>query len=299
MKVTAALDSNQVTIGDQLLLHFHITQPLGLEYQSADFLQAFDTLEQVELLEIYDHQALNANNPQTIKQSIRITSFEDGTHLIPPITFAAAANGKTYQARSNIVYLTVQPVDIDTTAELRPIKDIMEEPITLRDYLPYIIIPIAIIFGLFLLYLLFKKLKGGKTEQVVVAKKVILPAHVIALDKLKGLQERELWQKGEIKEYYSEISYIAREYLENRYHINALESVTPQIIPDLKQQDISNQQRETFIQMLRTSDMVKFAKVKPTEETHHQVMNELQKFITNTQKIIIETTSEEETTNNE
>ncbi len=295
LKVTAALDSTEIIIGDQLFLNFNITQPSGSEFQSADFLKTLDTLEQIELLEIKEARKLNSGNPETIKQSILITSFEDGTHKIPSIRFTSKNGGRLYTAMSNPVYIKVNPVLMDSTQQLMPIKDIIEEPTLWTDWLPYILIPLGIILGLILLVYLVRRLTKKPVEAVVV-KKEIIPAHIIALDKLGKLKENELWQKGEIKEYYSEISYISREYLENRYKINALESVTHEIAPDLKDTDISQEMQEKLVQMLRTADMVKFAKVEPDETSHYNVFKVAEDFINETKQLAPPIIIEEEQT---
>jgi hypothetical protein len=297
LNVTAALDSSSILIGDQIQLNFRIRQAPNAEYLSADFNASLDSIEQIELLEVKD--PIN-NTDGSISQSILITSFEDGTHPILGIIFSSKVNGKIQKSQSNTVYLKVDPIVIDTTSvDLRPIKDIMEEPIRLSDWIHYILIPLGILLALVLLFLLVRKLTNKKVETPVIEKKVYVPPHITALEKLKKLKEKELWQKGEVKTYYSEISYIAREYLENRYKINALESVTDEIIPDLKSTDISESLQQRLISTLRTSDMVKFAKVKPGIETHESVIKQVEQLVQETQQTIIPSTVEDENLNPE
>ncbi len=293
MNVTAALDSNSIVIGDQIQLNFNITQPKGVQYQGADFKQALDSVEQIELVEILDASFYSEGNQDKIKHTIKITSFEDGTHVIPSILFQSKGEGKTYRANSNVVYLKVDPVEMDSMEQLMPIKGIIKESINWRDRLSYVLIPLGFLLGLLMIYLLIKNAKK-KDKKEVVEKKVIIPAHIIAFKKLEEVQQKEMWQKGEVKPYYSELSYIAREYLENRYKINALESVTHEIVPDLKEQDITEEQQKQLIQMLRTADMVKFAKVKPNEDSHRHVYKVVHDFIERT-KQIAPTITEEET----
>lgn len=292
INVTAALDSSSILIGDQIQLNFRIRQAPNAEYLSADFNASLDSIEQIELLEVKD--PIN-NDDGSITQSILITSFEDGTHPISGIAFSSKVNGQVQKSLSNTVYLKVDPITIDTTAvNLKPIKNIMEEPIRLSDWIHYILIPLGIILALVLLFFLIRKLTKKKVETPVVEKKIYIPPHITALEKIQELKQKELWQKGEIKAYYSEISYIAREYLENRYNINALESVTDEIIPELRNKDMSESLQQRLISNLRISDMVKFAKVKPGIETHDKVIKELEQLVQETQQTIIPSTETEE-----
>lgn len=284
MKVTAALDSNTILLGDQLLLHFNITQANGAEYLSADFQTALDSVDQIELLEI--QAPVNAGNQ--IKQSIRITSFEDGTHIIPPIKFSSKQGGQTTSSLSNAVYLVVAPIGIDTSnMQLMPIKDIIEEEGRLSDWIHYILVPLAILAIIGLIAFLIIRLRGKPEDIHPKPAPVYIPAHVLAKEKIQALQQRQLWQNGHIKEYYSEISFIAREYLENRYQINALESVVGEIRRDMKNQDIPSDLQQSFLQLLQTTDMVKFAKVKPGEDTHSKTIGQLETFVEQTKQIAL------------
>lgn len=290
--VTAALDSTNILLGDQVHLNFKITKPSDTKYLSADFQAALDSVEQIELVKVEDPTTTSIGSNEVVNQSILITSFEDGTHQIPQFSFSVDKNGRTYEALSNPVYIKVNPIAIDTTAELRPIKDIMEEHVKIGDWIHYVLIPLALILVIILIIFLLRRLTRKKTEAPVIEKKVFIPAHITAFKKIEELKGKELWQKGEIKPYYSEISYIAREYLENRYDINALESVIHEITSDLKDKDIPDILQQRLIETLRTTDMVKFAKAKPQEETHRKVMDRLEQFVKETQKVAQTTTGE-------
>lgn len=287
LNVSAALDSTTILLGDQIQLNFRTTQASSAEYLSADFQGTLDTIDPIELIQVNDPTTTSIGSNDVISQSIIITSFENGTHMIPGFSFSSKTGNNSYQSLSNAVYLNVKAIEIDTTknAALRPIKDIMEEPVRIGDWIHYILIPLAILFVFILMVLLLKKFAKKKKAAPVEEKKVYIPPHVIAFKKIKELKEKELWQKGEVKAYYSEISYIAREYLENRFNINALEAVTNEIIPELKHKEIPEAQQQQLIQTLRTSDMVKFAKVKPTEHTHASVIHNIEQLVKETQQI--------------
>jgi len=52
-----------------------------------------------------------------------------------------------------------------------------------------------------------------KSETVKEAYVPLEPAHVIAFRELEKLKNEELWQKGEIKRYYTILTDILRQYL--------------------------------------------------------------------------------------
>jgi hypothetical protein len=88
---------------------------------------------------------------------------------------------------------------------------------------------------------------------------------------LNNLEKRELWQKGAIKEYYSELTDIARNYIEEAIDIPAMESTTSELIAGLrkaslkKKMKVSPETLENLERVLMQADLVKFAKSKPLD----------------------------------
>lgn len=294
--VTAALDSTTILLGDQVQLHFTVTLPHGADYESPDFQKQFDTLSFVEIIDVAAPKTITKNSTQ---QTLLITSFEEGKHQIPSFSFSTQVAHKNYNAISNPVFLEVNPMAIDSIekAGKQFRKDIITEPLRLSDWIHWVYIPLLSLAALLGLYFIWKKIKKSNTEtKEKQAPKKIIPAHVLAFRQLDELKEKRLWQQGNIKEYHSEISMIAREYLENRFHFNALESVTPEIIPKLKEQAIDTEWQEKITRMLTHADMVKFAKFVPMEKIHTESFDVLYSFIEKTQFIPptnIESTEEE------
>jgi len=102
---------------------------------------------------------------------------------------------------------------------------------------------------------------------------------VTALEKLRKLKEKELWQNGQQKEYHSELTYTVREYLENRYGISALESSTHEILGDLKKADFDDGFKDNLTEMLSIADLVKFAKAESTGDINTRIINQAEEFI--------------------
>ncbi len=92
---------------------------------------------------------------------------------------------------------------------------------------------------------------------------------VINLDDLimivrEKLKEEKLWQKGELKKYYTRLTEILRQYLENRYRVYSLELTTTETLYELVKigfrKDASYNQLKSI---LTGADLVKFAKYIP------------------------------------
>jgi LPXTG-motif cell wall-anchored protein len=91
-----------------------------------------------------------------------------------------------------------------------------------------------------------------------------VPADTLALEKLEKLAATDWLTTGRIKEYYSAISDIVREYIEGVFRVSALERTTSEIMRDLrKNAEMSTEHQAQLRELLDTCDLVKFAKFRP------------------------------------
>ena len=172
---------------------------------------------------------------------------------------------------------------VQDSIDIAPIKNIKEEPANLSDFIFYIIlIGLAILLGF--IYWLYIRYTKKKEERKLVVKEpdIFVPAHEVALEKLTDLRDRELWQKGEIKQYQSELTHIIREYLEGRYEIAALESTTDEIVRDLMKELVDQGDIVSIKRILQVADLVKFAKAIPEKNIHESFMNDAESLVERT-----------------
>jgi len=246
-------------------------------------------------------ETAGAQGGQKILSNRLTTVFWDEGHFVipnPKVGYRAGGRVGVYAppGAGNQVYVGVPTVvdisEVDTLTQLTPIKDILEEKRNWKDFLWLYIVFAVVIFGA----LLYRYLT--KEEEIVeeIEPEIILPAHVIALQKLEDLKKAELWQKGDVKEYQTRLTYTLREYLENRYEMQALESTTAQINENLRKSDVAESWRNKLRDLLQVADLVKFAKAEPEEEFHARVLNEAVEFVEETkeEEVIEEPTNDEE-----
>ena len=83
-----------------------------------------------------------------------------------------------------------------------------------------------------------------------------------------------MWQKGEIKKYYTELTEILRQYLENRFRVYSLELTTAETLEALIKTGFKkNGSYNDLKTVLTGADLVKFAKYNPVaseNESHFQ-----------------------------
>jgi hypothetical protein len=209
--------------------------------------------------------------------------------IIPPVIVnSATGQDQIYEGLQASVFIA-PPVGADVSSpdslEIEPIKPILTEAKNISDYLIYI----YIIGGLLLAaiaYWLFVRWQKNKESvpQPVVEEVIHIPAHTQALTALSSLREEQLWQKGAVKEYQSRLTFIIREYLENRYDVPALESTTEEIVRNISTGDMELSDVDSLKRILQVADLVKFAKAKPDESIHERFMDEAEGFVNRTKK---------------
>jgi hypothetical protein len=140
-----------------------------------------------------------------------------------------------------------------------------------------------LIIGLIILgYYLYKRWKQQPEKPAKEITKPERPAHEVAFEKLQQLENKKLWQSGEIKQYYIELSDIFREYLERRYRFQALESTTGEIVSELKEHIADPGLRTNSQEVLELADFVKFAKYVPQADENQEVLQKTYNIINET-----------------
>ena len=145
-------------------------------------------------------------------------------------------------------------------------KPVMKAPFAWEDW--YMAIACAVLFAPFLLLLIYlvKRIRDNKPIIRKVKVEPKLPPHQLAMQEIERIKSEKVWQKGQSKEYYTELTDAIRTYIKNRFGFNALEMTSSEIIDKLLQmndKDAISDLRSLF----QTADLVKFAK-------HSPLMNE-------------------------
>ena len=281
----SGIDNNNILIGDQVILHLRANPMQGELLKDAD-LSALEEMEEIEVLNVSDWDTLLSSNGLLLEKNVTITSFDSGYYYIPQIAVKYEENGQLKESYSPKLAIAVSTIPSDTI-ELAPIKEIISEPFALEDLIP--LVGSILIFGLLgLVAYYFWKRRNQEEELVEEIPEVIRPAHEIALERLYALKQKELWQKGAVKPYHSELTYIVREYLENRYEIQALESTTDEILKDLAGLGFDPNWKDKLREMLQAADLVKFAKAEPPADFHERMWQYAEDFVKETKKEVVE-----------
>ncbi len=293
----AVLDTNSVLIGDQVALKLQVDIKKGLDIR----FPLFDKML-IEGIEIVSQTLDTVNQGKTLEKILYITSFDDSLFSIPPIPIVRGLDTlKTNPLKLKVSYFKpdsafLAAIDTNQTIRIRDIKPIMETPWTLKEFWQRFgnIILIVLFSALIVAAVIYYIIRRRKNKPIFFAPKPKLPPHLIALESLNKLKEEKLWQKGKIKEYYTELTEIVRVYIENRYSIPAMEYTSYQILDALAEiKDLSKENSLHLGKMLSTADLVKFAKLTPLEHENNDALKTAFDFVDITKQIVVETVEQE------
>ncbi len=129
------------------------------------------------------------------------------------------------------------------------------------------------------------KKRKSEDKPLFVKEKPKIPAHIIAVQRIEILKKKELHKKEDLKPFYTELSTIIRMYVEERFHIPALEQITSEIINDFDKTEYGNEALKTKLrELLSLADTVKFAKNKPAEHENEIMYEYALSFVNNTKE---------------
>ncbi len=223
---------------------------------------------------------------------INIFGFDDTVFQIPAIPLRVG--DKLYYSDSTL-RLVVGKIEIDSaqvakidTSQVIKVFDV-KKPInprlTLRElwlrFRYWLLGLILLILLAYLIYLIYKRIKHNRQLKELPIEEQIEP-HELAFRRLKELEQKKLYQKGNFKDYYAELSEILRQYIERRYYIRALESTTSELKILLEVMSIDDELKMQLIELFETADWAKFAGHNPLPDVCQRHLDFAYSFVEKT-----------------
>lgn len=289
LSISAKLDSVNIMMGKINTLHLDIVEHEGTQGTLSIFNQidrargyALVCGDSVEIRTDYiiDTVKLGSGRIQ-LNYTIPIQAFDSGTFTLPKFIYKAGRDS----VKSNSLTFNVVPVNVNIDDPIAGFDNVHKPdgerwydgiPDWILDFW-WIFIIIAIAICAFYYGLRNYSKKG---LPFIIPKQQPKPWE-LALDSLKRLKSRKLWEQGMEKEYFTELTDILRIYLYERFGINAMEMTTRQIMDKILQSDIKDK-KDYVKQILNVADFVKFAKVRPLPADSIAAYENARKFVEET-----------------
>ncbi|MAV42763.1 MAG: hypothetical protein CMC32_04680 [Flavobacteriaceae bacterium] len=282
------VDTTSIRIGEQ------INYKINIKLDSLDeinFPKAKDSAP-FELINEFKVDTNYLDKKFIISKQFALTFFDSGTYYIPSQKLSLLDK----EIELDSFKVTINPVKIDTTKQgLYDIKPIMKSN-TKFDFLFWLYILIFII--VFCTFLYFKNhiLSFFTINKLEVE---YLTPYEKAVTELSKIKDLNYLSEIDIKTYYSDLTFVIRNFIEEKIIDNALECTTKELIQKLsllktsKKLNFSNSTLKNIEDVFSRADLVKFAKYEPDTQSASTDLETLTKELEKI-KLILPEPSEEE-----
>ncbi|WP_452602845.1 BatD family protein [Pontimicrobium sp. MEBiC06410] len=258
-QVKTSIDSTSVKIGEQ------ITYKIEVEVDTTSFVvfPEGQTFLPMEMIESFKIDTTKVNSKYNLIKKYGLTQFDSGSYTIPRQKIVIG--DKPFLTDS--LRVEIKNIAIDTTKQgLYDIKPIIKVEKSPSNWWKYLLLVLAILGTIAFLIYWFIFRKKPLTEEEEIA---LLPPYDRAKLALQKLDNSGYLENEAMKEYYSELTFIIRKYLDEKVYDKALESTTDELVSRLNllkdgnQIELSKEDIRNIETILKRADLVKFAKSEP------------------------------------
>lgn len=257
-EVEQRIDSLQMLIGEQTLLHLKVVAPKQAKVVMPSY-KAQQTL--VPGILVVGQSPLDTtmlgDDRMEVHRDYTLTSFDERVYAIPALP--VKVNGKVCRGNQLALKILTVPVDTIHPDQFYPPKDVQDNPFSWSEW--------SLVFWLSILLLMicggvyFLAIRLRQNKPIVVHFRIVkrVPAHEKALNEIHVIKQECSEKQESQKEYYTRLTDTLREYIEHRFGFSAKEMTSGEIIQRL--QNASDPKMiDELKQLFRTADLVKFAK---------------------------------------
>ncbi len=253
-RVTAKIDTSSIKIGEQ------ITYSLAVEADSTRLIvfPEGETFSPLEVVESFNPDTTRVEDRFKLLKEYSLTQFDSGQYVIPQQK--VIINDREFITDSLLI--EVADVEVDTTRQkMYPIKPSVEVPkgFNIPAWIWWLLVILALAA---LVFYLFRRRKIKEAEKE-------LPPYEQVMLELKELDHSPLLERREVKEYYSQLTFSIRKYLDREIYDRALESTTSELVAYLEMNKLAGKLKlnsktlKNLKLILDRADLAKFANSRP------------------------------------
>lgn len=260
-----SLDSTQMLLGSQQYLYL----------KTSDTLAANNAWIHLDTMRWF-HMILPGvweQHSGVYERKILFTVFDTGNFILPPLGMINDMQEGKPLGQNLFLNVYIQP---DSLTSFRPIKNIEETEAASNIGLKLIL---GITFLILLLLVLWQFFRADRSPVVSFSLPELPSPVALALQALDDLSAHQYWQQGKIKEYYDGLSQILRKFMTDGLKIPALEHTTHDTEQMLVEKWGILDSHATAIELLKQSDLVKFANRIPALSHHEPWWIKLREYI--------------------
>lgn len=281
ISVQSLLERDSLMIGEQINYTLKIDAEKDLELKLP---LIRDTLSgTLEVISQLGSDTIASGDRIVVEQHYLITGFESGSQLLPSQEVIYRRGAIFDTARSMPLIVNLYDPVVDTSQQIKPIKPPINTPLSFKEILPWAAAGLGVLLLIGLSAWFLTRYLRRKQDPEAFLQKIQEPAHVIAFRELDKLKEEKIWTRGEVKQYYTRLTEITRQYLERQYEIPAMESTTDEILHAFKRANPEDNMLDEILQgLLELADLVKFAREDPLPVDNQTNLNNAYIFVQKT-----------------
>ena len=281
-EVKVVTSTKNIKIGEQIEYKISVQAPAD----AAVVFPEGQTFGALEMVKTNPTDTLKEAGKFRLEKAYYLTQFDEGKYTIPQQKIQISH--KDFYTDSLLV--EVHNVAVDTLKQplydAKPIAEVTS-PSSSHLWLWIVGIVALLLTAAALYFFVFRKKKLSAEEE---RKK--LPPFERAIQDLKDLQNSKYLIESQHKAYYTRLTDIVKEYLEDEVHILAKESTTDELLAKvtalqqtgklhLSEETINNLKR-----VLQNADLVKFAKSKPSDNNAEYDRETIERVVIKTKEAI-------------
>lgn len=276
-RIISRIEPGTISIGEQATLTISVVYPTGSD--AAIALPKDTLVSGVEILSISMVDSVAENDRLSkLVYDVTLTSFDSATYVLDNIRAMVGRSLISEDDPPRLIVNTV-PVDLEHPEQFADIKAQWKPEFVWTDYLLYLYILLAIIALGVLIYFVVRYLRKPKSEGARVTKEPILDPYEEAISGMHRLKSEELWERNQIKEYYTRMTDILRHYLWRVYGIETAEKTSTEILEAFNGLVGRDKMYVELKKILQTADLAKFAQYRSSSDENVGLMSAAVAFI--------------------
>ena len=259
--IKTSVDKNEILIGQQIKYRVEISFPINKYH-----LQWFDVPQEMNHFTIVAKDKADSATNQDINtfgQTIILTSFDSGLQFIPsmPLRINAINGEDAFTMFTDSIPINVLHSPLDSIQPFHDIKTIIEVKAGWQWWVWALIIAGGILL-IILILLIIKRYRKKKQDIDIFASK--LSPYEEAVKALAALDEEQLLNKHEDKEFHLRLSQIFKRYLSRKMNVNKMHLTTNDLLIEMTPLDVQKTSIANLANSLRMGNVVKFAQFIPS-----------------------------------
>ena len=282
VEVEGKVNDTKVQVGKPFTLDLSLKVPYGWFVEWNDF--AIDTLsEQIDIIKRSEvERTADADSNVIVKQQLTLMTFDTGQIQLPAVglTYAKSFDDPDrLKAYTDPINLYSTTITVDTTMAYKPIVEPIAAPIQMKEVYPWLLGVLLLALAIFGIWYWRKHRKVKVDAEGNIIRGPVIPPYDKAVGDLKKLREEKIWQSGKVKEYFSSLTDIAREYIEGQFGVNAVEMTTDDILEEIKPLHFPKETYDKLKNTMEVADLVKFAKYSASTLESDTALSSMTEFV--------------------